>query len=152
VDEVLILRDFELRDQAHVRHLILDGLGEHWGEVDDSLNPDLDDIASSYAAGRTIVAELRGDVVATGTLVPLDGASPEIVRMSVAAGHRRTGLGRRIVEDLIQTARDWSSTRVVLETSSHWTDVVAFYLACGFEITGYRDGEFARDTWFERRL
>jgi hypothetical protein len=40
----------------------------------------------------------------------------------------------------------------VLETSAHWHDVVAFYLACGFRITHHTDGDLGPDTWFEHRL
>jgi len=147
-----LLRDFEPRDQARVRRLVVDGLGEHWGVVDESLNPDLVDIASSYAHGRTVVVALGADIVGTGTLVPRGTSSAEIVRMSISPELRRSGLGRRIVEELLRTAREWSVSRVICETSSHWTDVVAFYLACGFEITEEREGDFGRDTWFERLL
>ena len=146
------IRDFAPRDQLLVRRLILDGLGEHWGTVDESLNVDLEDIACSYTNGRTVVAELAGEVIGTGTLVRRDSTTGEIVRMSVSANCRRAGLGARIVEELIETGRSLSMTRVVLETSSSWIDVIAFYCACGFEVTGEQDGEFGRDTWFELRL
>lgn len=146
------LRDFERRDQPRVRRLVLEGLGEHWGSIDESLNRDLDDIAASYVSGRTVVALLQGEVVGTGTVVSRDASSAEIVRMSVASSCRRSGVGRALVEELIRTARTWSSQRVVLETSSGWTDTIAFYLACGFGTTGVRDGEFGEDTWFELRL
>jgi putative acetyltransferase len=151
VGDIPVLRDFEPPDQVLVRRLVVAGLVEHWGAVDESLNRDLVDIASSYAHGRTVVADVAGDIVGTGTIVPHGDSSAELVRMSIAAGYRRSGLGRRIVDELCRTAREWSVARVVLETSSHWTDVIAFYLACGFEITGERKGDFGRDTWFERR-
>jgi GNAT superfamily N-acetyltransferase len=135
-----------------VRQLILDGLGEHWGEIDESLNTDLNDIASGHGNGRTVVAELNQELIGTGTVVPREHGASEIVRMSVAPSLRRSRVGRTIVDELIRTARSWSCTRVILETSSDWTDVVAFYLACGFEITGELDGEFGKDTWFEMQL
>lgn len=148
----LVLRDFEPEDQNRVRRLILDGLGEHWGEIDESLNRDLDDIAATYVAGRTIVAELNGELIGTATVLPFDRSAAAIVRMSVDALFRQSGIGRALVEELVGTARAWSATRVVLETSSNWTDVVAFYVACGFTITGKRDGDFGEDTWFEMQL
>lgn len=43
--------DFEAADQVEVRSLILDGLSDHWGRVDETLNRDLDDIAASYGRG-----------------------------------------------------------------------------------------------------
>ena len=135
-----------------VRALVLDGLREHWGTLDPALNSDLDDLSRAYPGGTTLVACHRGDVVATGTLCRRDGNSAQIVRMSVAVYHRRTGVGQRLTEALIETARGWSVDRVVLETSAAWTEVVQFYTRCGFTLTHYDDGEFGSDAWFEMKL
>src|SRR3954453_18572858 len=62
------LEDFDPADQSAVRDLILAGLADHWGELDASANRDLDDIASTYAAGRTLVArDETGAIVGTAT-------------------------------------------------------------------------------------
>ena len=134
-----------------MKALILAGLAEHWGSLDESLNPDLDNIATSHATGRTVVVEVDGQIIGTGTL-RRSGVVAEIVRMSVASPHRRLGIGRIIVDALIDTARAWGATRVILETSTQWEEVVAFYLASGFSVTHHAEGDFGRDTWFERRL
>ncbi len=52
------IRTFRSGDQPAVRSLVLDGLRHQWGEVDPSLNRDLDDLTSADARGRTLVAEL----------------------------------------------------------------------------------------------
>ena len=70
---MVVLRDFELGDQAAVRDLILSGMRERWRErYDDAANPDVGDIWSSYIAqgGEVVVWEEGGAVVGTGTLVP----------------------------------------------------------------------------------
>ena len=144
--------DFHAADQEAVRSLILVGLGEHWGNIDETLNPDLDDICATYGHGRTVVVRRGGDIVATGTVVPRDPSTAEICRMSVAADHRRVGLGRLVVEELLETARDWGATAVVLETSANWNEVVSFYRSCGFAITHDETGSFGEDTWFRREL
>lgn len=146
------LSDFEADEQTEVRSLILAGLREHWGRIDETLNPELSDIAMSYRDGRTIVARLPGSagIVATGTIVPRSETTAEIVRMSVAAASQRMGLGRVIVEELMGTAARWSMSAVVLETSAHWDDVVAFYRSCGFAMTHQESGPFGQDTWFQR--
>lgn len=146
------LSDFEAEDQDEVRTLILTGLADHWGCVDETLNPDLVDIEASYRDGRVVVARLEGIVVATGTIVSCGPASAEIRRMSVRASCRRTGVGRLIVEELLATARVWGAMYVVLETSAHWDDVVAFYLSCGFTVTHAETSPFGVDTWFRREL
>ncbi|HEY0520706.1 MAG TPA: GNAT family N-acetyltransferase [Ilumatobacteraceae bacterium] len=135
-----------------VRELILRGLAEHWGEVDASLNRDVDDLAAGHPGSRTLVACHEGRVVGTGTVVRCGDGCAEIVRMSVDAKWRRSGVGRRLVDDLVEVARSWRSRRVVLETSAHWMEVVAFYERCGFVLTHHREDEFGVDAWFEKRL
>jgi GNAT superfamily N-acetyltransferase len=139
-------------EQSVVRSLILAGLEEHWGTVDPALNQDLDNIASTYAEATVLVARQGHEVVGTGVVVRRDDLSAEIVRMSVAAAHRRNGLGRRLVDDLVETARSWGMKRIVLETTADWTEVVEFYVRCGFTLTHFEMGEFGRDAWFEMNL
>jgi GNAT superfamily N-acetyltransferase len=146
------VHDLRSDERGAVRSLILHGLQEHWGSVDPTLNSDLDDLATTYAAGRVLVATDGSGVVGTGTVIRRDDATAEIVRMSVAPEHRRAGLGRRLVADLIATARSWGMSRVVLETSAHWTNAVEFYTRCGFTQTRVESGTFGLDAWFEMNL
>jgi putative acetyltransferase len=150
VDLIPTIRDFARADQEVVRLLIIEGLGEHWGSIDLSLNQDLNDIAASFAEGKTLVAQSEGGaIVGTGTILPRPGNVAEIVRMSVARETRGLGIGQLVALALIEHARSWKCDRVILETASHWTEVVAFYIRCGFRITHEADGEFCRDTFFE---
>jgi hypothetical protein len=59
-----------------------------------------------------------------------------------------------LVDALMQVARtgwaDGPMQRVVLETTSTWTDTIRFYERCGFAATHVTDGPFGPDTWFER--
>jgi putative acetyltransferase len=144
--------DLRPADQEAVRSLILEGLGEHWGHIDETLNPDLDEMLTTYGHGRTVVVRRGGEIVATGTVVRRDASTAEVLRMSVAAEHRRTGLGRVVLEELLATARDWGAAVVVLETSTSWAEVVSFYEACGFAISHRATGPFGEDTWFHRDL
>lgn len=150
--DALELRDFDPQDQEPVRSLILDGLAEHWGEVDGSLNRDLDDIAIAHRGGRTVVGSLDGRIVATGTALRRPVDTTELVRMAVASDWRRCGIGRVLLDELVSTAASWDHRRVILETSSAWTGTVAFYVSYGFAITHTTVGDFGEDTWFELRL
>jgi GNAT superfamily N-acetyltransferase len=140
---------FRVEDQDAVRALILDGLREHWGEIDPALNPELDDIGAHYGHGTTLVAWSGDAIVGTGTLIP--GADPsvrEVVRMTVATDRRGLGIGARILTELVHVATEEGARRVELETSAAWTDVVAFYVSCGFRITHETEGAFGLDTYF----
>jgi len=140
-------------NQDEARLLILAGLADHWGSIDETLNPDLDDMTSSYQAGRTVlIRDEDGFLAGTGTLLPRAEGVAEILRMSVASSVRRRGIGHQIVDELLATAIEWGVEVVVLETTSTWDEVVAFYLRCEFTMTHVEDGDFGSDIWFEKRL
>lgn len=147
------VEELDRDNQGEARSLILAGLAEHWGVIDETLNPELGDMIASFRAGRTVlIRDDAGAVIGTGTLMPHAEGVAEILRMSVANGARRRGVGRRIVDELLATAAKWGAEIVVLETTSSWNEVIEFYLRCGFTITHVEDGVFGRDTWFEKRL
>ncbi len=145
---LITITPFHPSYQVEVKKLILAGLVEHWGFLDSSKNPDLDDIATSYAGATFLVARLGEAIVGTGALVPLQDGVAEIVRMSVAQQHRRSGIGRRILESLIEQARAQGFRQIILETTSTWSEVIEFYLRCGFRITHTQEG----DVYFEMAL
>jgi GNAT superfamily N-acetyltransferase len=155
------IRSFAPADQAPARALILRGMAEHWGFVDESLNPDLNDIAANYADDVFLVATQerpersnrsgRLEIIATGALKIRAADTGEIVRMSVAHEMRREGIGSAILKELLAQAWARGLGRVVLETNASWAEVVAFYVRNGFAITHYVDGEFGREVWMEIR-
>ena len=101
------IRPFEPRDQIPARQLILNGLGEHFGWIDETRNPDLDDIAANYLQRGNVfvVAEIGGELVGTGGLITVDANTARIVRMSVSRNHLRKGIGRALVMHLLDVAR-----------------------------------------------
>ena len=128
----ILVRPFEPADQPAVRSLILEGLGEHFGSIDETLNPDLNDIAAAYANALSLVA-CDGDVIAgTGALTPQADGVAIISRMSTAAAHRRKGVARAVLTRLVEHARERGCSRVVLGTNAGWEDAIAFYRAFGF--------------------
>ncbi len=141
----LIIRPFQPADQPAARALVLAGLAEHWGELDLSLNPDLNDIAASFSAGFFLTAWLDGELIGTGGLLPAGPETAQIVRMSVTAPLRRRGIARRILAALLVAARQAGYKRVILETTETWDEVIRFYLSCGFRVTHHQDG----DVYFE---
>jgi GNAT superfamily N-acetyltransferase len=137
----VVVRPFRPQDQAVARALILAGLVEHWGTLDPTKNPDLDDIAQSYADATFLLVWQRGELVGTGALIPETPGVGRIVRMSVATHKRRRGLGSLILQQLIEHARAIGYHRLVLETTSTWLDVIAFYQRHGFRSVEERDGD-----------
>jgi ribosomal protein S18 acetylase RimI-like enzyme len=131
----LIIRPFTSDDQDAARRLINEGLGERFGFVDASFNTDLDDITAHYIAhGHTfVVAERDGELVGTGCLVvALDGATGQMVRVSVRGDRRGQGIGRALVEHLLSVARAGELRRVWMETNAGWESAIRLYESCGF--------------------
>jgi ribosomal protein S18 acetylase RimI-like enzyme len=128
------IRSFEPHDQYTARQLILAGLGEHFGWIDETRNPDLDDITKNYLErGYTfLIAEIDGELVGTGALITHDDKTGRIVRMSVCKNHRRRGIGRALVERLLKIARAQGFAQVLVGTELNWDDAIGLYKRCGF--------------------
>jgi GNAT superfamily N-acetyltransferase len=141
VNTQVLLNPFRPEDQEAVRTLILAGLGERWGYLDPTKNADLNDIASSYAAAYFLVAQVDGQIAGTGALVPRSAGTAEIVRMSVASGLRKQGIGGQILRQLLQYAQAAGYHKVILETTATWQDAIHFYQNAGFCITHLQDGD-----------
>lgn len=119
----------------------LEGLAEHFGYLDTTLNPDLDDIASTYGDSVFLVAWYGGKMIGTGALVRGSDGSAGIVRMSVAADFRRKGVGSVILRHLCDHAGAAGHGRVLLHTDETWTGAINFYKRCGFRVTHHSDGD-----------
>lgn len=137
----LVIRPVNPTDQVKAKTLILDGLIEWWGTLDPTLNPDLDDIARHYADEIFLVAYQGADLVGTGALIKEDGRTGRVVRMSVAKSARRQGIGKQILNELIQHGTNRGYQRIVLETTATWTSTVAFYERYGFRTTHFANGD-----------
>ena len=88
------IKPFKREDQEEARDLILAGLGEHFGWIDESANPDVDDIEMSFAEGLFLCAFHKGELVGTGAFIPETDEAARIVRMSTKQSFRRRSNSR----------------------------------------------------------
>ena len=130
----LIFRAFAPTDQVGVHRLILEGLGDHFAEVDPTLNTDLDNIIASYIdKGHCfVIAEIERQIVAAGALIDLGDGLGRLARVSVARNHRHQGVGRAMVNHLVNLAREKHYRQVLVETNLDWHAAIALYQRCGF--------------------
>lgn len=143
----IIIRAYQADDQDAAKALILDGLREHWGELDLTLNPDLNNIAASFPNGF-FVAVSASTLIATGGIKRVDHSTFQIERMSVARAWRKQGIGKRMLSRLINHALQLGGTRILLETTANWATARKFYEDNGFHFTHYAGD----DVYYELRL
>ncbi len=149
-EELISIRPFRPTDQAATKQLILAGLVEHWGTLDPTLNPDLNDIAHSYQGETFLLAIQEETIVGCGALIQEEGREGygRIVRMSVKNTHRRQGIGQLILSHLETAARQRQFQYIALETTQTWEEVITFYLHNEYQIIGSWDG----NSHFEKEI
>jgi GNAT superfamily N-acetyltransferase len=91
---------------------------------------DLD--AMRVPCARLYVAEVDGEPVGIGGLKPLTGDEAELKRMYVRASSRGLGIGRTILERLIDDARTLGYRTIRLESAAFIHEAHALYRRFGF--------------------
>lgn len=99
-----------------------------------------------------VVVAPDGAVVGTGAVRRLAPDVAEIKRMWLRPGHRGRGLGRRLLDALIDEARALGAARVRLDSERRLAAAVHLYRARGFrEISDY-NGNPRAELWMELAL
>jgi ribosomal protein S18 acetylase RimI-like enzyme len=130
----LCIRSFEVDDQEPERQHILEGLGEHFGYIDETLNPDLDDVLHNYLrVGYVFVVACIGrELVGTGALLSHGEGISELVRISTRKDYRRRGIGQTVVTHLVNVARQRGDRRIIVKTNASWHDAINLYKRLDF--------------------
>jgi DNA-binding MarR family transcriptional regulator/GNAT superfamily N-acetyltransferase len=115
-----------------------------------SISADVDELTEP--AGLLLLARLRGEPIGCGAL-KFHGTEPaEIKRMWVAPTARGLGVGRRILSELEERARQHSVELVRLETNKTLKEAGGLYRSAGYdEVEAFNDEPYAHH-WFEKRL
>jgi [ribosomal protein S18]-alanine N-acetyltransferase len=78
-----------------------------------------------------LVAEVEG-VLAGFAIGHRSGASGHIVTIDVASGHRRSGVGRALLRELVRRLEDSGARRIRLEVDLRNAVAIRFYEGLGF--------------------
>lgn len=118
---------------------------------------EVEHLPGAYAPpdGAFAMAELAGALVGVAALRPLDRARgiAEMKRLYVSPSVRGRGLGRRLVEAILDDAARLGYARVRLDTLPSMLDAQALYTALGFvEIARYNDNPIAGSRFLEIAL
>jgi putative acetyltransferase len=106
--------------------------------------------------GALLIAHAGGDVAGCVALRPLDrgtGGTGEMKRLYVRPAYRQWGLGRRLVEGVIQRARQAGYGELRLDTLPSMASAQALYLRLGFvEIPPYNNKYLPGTRFFALKL
>ncbi|MGL4409601.1 MAG: GNAT family N-acetyltransferase [Zoogloea sp.] len=91
-------------------------------------------LPGDYAPPRGCLLLLReqGAVIGCGALRPVDGQTAELKRVYLRPSARGRGLGRQLVERLLEEARRAGYRRVCLDVLAEFQVATQLYLALGF--------------------
>jgi len=130
------IREANNGDAAAVRRLVFDVLGEYGIKPGPAATDrDLDDIEGAYLqSGGTfrVIEAADGTVVGCGGLLPLSPDELELRKMYLLPEFRGRGLGKRLLVELIEHARQRQVARITLETATVLKEAIALYQAFGF--------------------
>lgn len=102
--------------------------------------------------GAVILARLHGRPIASGSVKTPPGAPAYLKRMWVAPEARGLGVGRRLLAELENHARQAGARVVQLETNRTLKEAIALYRRSGYvEVAPFNDEPYAHH-WFEKRL
>lgn len=132
---VLVTKEFE----ESAKLIVLEGLAERFGYLDDSYNPDLKNIIENYMDKGNIfmVGLINGKVVCTGALTRESSQIGRIERMSVKREYRGKGYAKRMLSTLEMEATKSGYHKLILETNKDWASAIELYKRNGFIISHF---------------
>lgn len=83
--------------------------------------------------GRIFFAIQNGQAVGCCALLLMKPGEYEVSKMAVAESSRGSGIGRRLLESIIEQARNAGATRLYLETNRKLTPAISLYESVGFQ-------------------
>jgi ribosomal protein S18 acetylase RimI-like enzyme len=103
--------------------------------------------------GALLIAQTAGDVAGCVALRPIDDDTGEMKRLYVRPAHRKSGLGGRLVEAVIDTARGIGYRELRLDTLPTMVPAQALYRRLGFvEIAPYNTAHLPGTRFFALAL
>lgn len=133
------IRPYEPEDRPGVINAIKSVYDEYRYEIDfDTFDRDLADILSAYqdSGGEFWVLTEEATVVGMIGVIPTEGDTCELRRLYLIKSYRGQGWGSKLVQRLVDWAREHGFRRIVL-----WSDVLfdaahRLYVKHGFTATG----------------
>ncbi|MFC3040842.1 GNAT family N-acetyltransferase [Virgibacillus xinjiangensis] len=94
--------------------------------------------------GECFIAESEHQIIGVYVLLPTRPGTVELVNIAVAEKHHGRGIGKQLVRNAIQTAKDKGWKTIEIGTGNSSIGQLALYQKCGFRITGIDINYFIR--------
>ena len=126
--------DFSAEHAAAFKQLNLAWITEHW-RVEAA---DLKTLESPFeniidVGGAILIGALGSAVVGTVALIPLEGGTLELAKMTVSKAARGTGLGLALGRAALVRAKAMGAQKVYLESNTILTPALSLYKKLGFQ-------------------
>lgn len=161
--ENLTIRPIEERDNPILAKVVRDTLTEFGANRPgtvyyDETTDDLFQLFNSKPRGLYYVAEINGEVVGGGGLFPTDGLPEdtcELAKMYLLPPARGKGLGRLLIEKIIEEAKNLGYKNIYLESMPELKQALKTYEKFGFQyLKGPmgNSGHFGCELWMLKMI
>ena len=149
------IREFEPGDGAVFRRLNEEWINRYFRMEGKDVEAIADPEASILASGgRIFFAVLDGECVGCCALIRIGAGEFEVAKMAVTAACQGMGIGRRLLETVVEAARSAGTHRLYLETNHTLTPAIRLYESVGFQhVPARHESPYARaDVFMEMVL
>lgn len=158
----MLIRPIRKEDNEAIARVIRSSLEEFDVALPGTVytDPTTDDLYSLFqnAQSKYWVIEVEGEVVGGAGIFPtmgLPSGYTELVKLYILESYRGNGLGQRLIELCIQSARIAGYQWIYLETLPELGRAVSLYERMGFEILTNplgNSGHFACSIWAKKKI
>ncbi|HEX8738312.1 MAG TPA: GNAT family N-acetyltransferase [Pyrinomonadaceae bacterium] len=135
----IFIRSATNEDCANVQNLVFGVLREYDLTIETGgTDADIADLEANYLKRGgvfEIVEDAAGNLLGTVGLYPLDAETVELRKMYFDKKLRGRGVGKKMLERMIETARERGYRRIYLETAAVLKEAAALYEKYGFQPT-----------------
>ncbi len=130
----MTIREFQPGDEAAFRDLNTEWITKHFQLESKDVASFADPSATIlHKGGKIYLAEQDGTPVGCVALLLRQPGEYEVGKMAVTAALQGTGLGRRLMNHIIEQARVLGADRLYLETNDTLLPAVTLYRSVGFQ-------------------
>ncbi len=163
MNEDILIRTIQSKDNAAIAKIIRDSLAEFGANKPgtvyyDHTTDQLYELFTSTPGSIYFIAEHNGEVVGGGGIYPTDGlpsGTCELVKMYLKPDVRGLGLGGKMIERCLSSAKELGYSKVYLETMPELKKALSVYEKFGFEYLSApmgNSGHTGCDLWMLKLL